>query len=93
MPRKYSAEFREDAVRMLVDNPGLTISKAARDLGIGMSTLDKWLRQYRASTAGGVVTGNDLAELRRLRLENQKLKLERELLKKAAVFFAKDSSS
>ena len=44
MPRKYSAEFREDAVRMLVDNPGLTISKAARDLGIGMSTLDKWLR-------------------------------------------------
>jgi transposase len=93
MPRKYSAEFREDAVRMLVDNPGLTISKAARDLGIGMSTLDKWLRQYRASTAGGVVTGNDLAELRRLRLENQKLKLERELLKKAAVFFAKDSGS
>ena len=93
MGRKFSTEYRAEAVRMILDNPGTTVKLVRRDLGVGVSTLDKWLKSARQSMQGSELGPNERDELRKLRQENQKLKLERELLKKAAVFFANNGSS
>ena len=80
-------EFRKDAVRIALTS-GLTRKQVAGDLGVGMSTLNKWITAYRDTD---VVSKEDLSlaqENVRLRRENRILKEEREILKKAAVFFA-----
>ena len=90
--RKFSEEYKIDAVKMVVEN-GLKTSQVSKDLGIGQSTLDKWVKDYRLRTEPIATKVNDKEEIRRLRAENQKLKLERDLLKKATLFFANDRSS
>lgn len=90
--RKFSEEYKIDAVKMVVEND-LKASQVSKDLGIGQSTLDKWVKIYRSQTKPKLTKVNDAEEIRRLKAENQKLKLERELLKKAALFFANDRSS
>lgn len=92
MARKaYSQEFRESAVQMVLEQKR-TVPEAAANLGVEVGTLRCWLKRYRrpSSTA-------DLAEdkalrkkVRELEAENQRLRLEREILKKAAAFFAKE---
>jgi|TARA_R110000796_G_scaffold8907_1_gene30625 transposase len=80
-------EFRKDAVRIALTS-GLTRKQVAGDLGVGMSTLNKWITAYRDTD---VVSKEDLSlaqENVRLRRENRILKEEREILKKATVFFA-----
>ena len=93
MGRKFSSEYRSEAVRMIMETPGVTVKQVSKDLGVGVSTLDKWLRAARQSVPGSDMSVNERDELRKLRQENQKLKLERELLKKATVFFANNGSS
>jgi transposase len=89
--RKFSNEYKESAIK-LVTEQGLSTRQAASDLGIGMSTLDKWLKQYRLSQAGApVITENELTELKRLRKEIQTVRMERDILKKAAAYFANQS--
>lgn len=89
--RKFSNEFKNNAVK-LVTEQGLTTKQAANDLGIGISTLDKWLKQHRENQSGGpVITESELAELKRLRKECQTLRMERDILKKAAAYFANQS--
>jgi transposase len=76
-----------DAVRIALTS-GLTRKQVADDLGVGMSTLNKWITRHRGSD---VVSKEDLGlaqENDRLRRENRILKEEREILKKATVFFA-----
>ncbi|MFD1752056.1 IS3 family transposase [Salipiger marinus] len=84
-------EFRREAVRLALTS-GRTRREIAEDLGIGLSTLTRWLSRER--DAGEPVEASvDLhAELKRLRRENAVLKQERDILKKAAAFFAKDKS-
>ncbi|MFZ5965330.1 IS3 family transposase [Thalassococcus sp. BH17M4-6] len=84
-------EFRREAVRLALTS-GRTRREIAEDLGIGLSTLTRWLSRER--DAGEPVEASvDLhAELKRLRRENAVLKQERDILKKAATFFAKDKS-
>ena len=80
-------EFRKDAVRIALTS-GLTRKQVADDLGVGMSTLNKWITAHRDTD---VVSRDDLGlahENNRLRRENRILKEEREILKKATVFFA-----
>ena len=80
-------EFRQDAVRIALTS-GLTRKQVADDLGVGMSTLNKWITAHRDTD---VVSKEDLGlaqENDRLRRENRILKEEREILKKATVFFA-----
>ena len=87
MGLKRTDEFREDAVRITL-NGGLTRKPVADDLGVGMSTLNKWITAHRDTE---VVLNEDLSlaqENDRLRRENRILKEEREILKKATVFFA-----
>ena len=89
MRRKISEDIKEQAIK-LVEEHGVSIGQVCTELGIGRSTLDKLLKEYRTSTSNGL-TVNEKAELKRLREENRILKLEKELLKKATVYFAKQS--
>jgi transposase len=87
MGRTRSDEFRRDAVRIALTS-GLTRKQVASDLGVGMSTLNKWITMHRDTD---VVSKEDLSlaqENNRLRRENRILKEEREILKKATQFFA-----
>ncbi len=91
--RQFSADFKAGAVALVLEE-GKTMSAVARDLGIGLSALSRWVEQARAdkgkSTRGTTPT-SDKEELTRLRREVRELKLEREILKKAAAFFAKQN--
>ena len=87
MGLKRTDEFRQDAVRIALTS-GLTRKQIASDLGVGMSTLNKWITAYRDTA---VVSKEDLSlaqENDRLRREGRILKEEREILKKATQFFA-----
>ena len=92
--RKYSKEFKEEAVA-LVSTQGYSIAEAARNLGIRGNILSRWRREHQTQQQGAFPgTGRqspELEELKHLREENRKLKLEREILKKAAAFFARES--
>lgn len=87
--RKYTQEFKEDAVK-LVTEQGYKISEAARNLGIGSSMLGRWKQEIEAEANGSRLPSDERAELNRLREENRRLKMEREILKKAAAFFANE---
>lgn len=88
---RYGPEFWAEAVR-LATSPGHTTSGVARDLGVSYEALRRYVRQAAVDageTAG--LTSDERAELVRLRRENRTLRMEREILKKAAVFFATEN--
>ena len=95
-PRKrYTKEFKLGAISLVLDQ-GLTIAEAGRSLGIRTNMFGRWTRENRADTNGQAFRGNgkltpEQEEIRRLRIENKQLKLERQILKEAAVFFAKET--
>jgi transposase len=94
IPRaRYSPELKREAVQMAIDE-GFGVSATARQLAIPMNTLANWVVQYRQD-AQGFATGPGIseqeAELTRLRKENVLLRMERDILKKAAAYFAKES--
>lgn len=89
--RKYTAEFKRDAVK-LVTEQGYGVTEAARNLGINDNVLRRWKHNLLDEQAGTRLPPDEYEELRRLRDENRRLKMEREILKKAAAFFAKESS-
>ena len=92
--RQYSREFKQEAVE-LVTKQQYTITQATRNLGINSNMLARWRREYQTREQNAFPgTGRQPAqieELNRLREENRRLRLEREILKKAAVFFARES--
>ena len=84
-------EFRREAVRLALTS-GRTRREIAEDLGIGLSTLTRWLREEHDVSETSEAPVDLHAELRRLRRENAVLKQERDILKKAAAFFAEEGS-
>jgi transposase len=89
--RRFEDEFKEQAVRLVLDQ-GKSIGAAARDLDLTESSLRKWVERARADRGKGkpgVLTTVEREELGRLRKEVRELRTEREILKKAAAFFAK----
>jgi transposase len=88
--RKYTREFKVSAVK-LVNEQGYTIPDAARSLGVDANSVRGWMEKF-ASEAGLAPKGDGAlaAEIQRLRKENARLLMEREILKKAAAFFAKE---
>lgn len=89
--KRPTPEFRREAVRLALTS-GRTRREIAEDLDIGLSTLSRWLRRERDAEEPGEDQVDLHAELKRLRRENAVLKQERDILKKAAAFFAKDAS-
>jgi transposase len=91
--RVFNREFKIEAVR-LVRERGVSVAQAARDLGVHENVIRKWVKQFD-DDPGQAFPGQgnmkpEQAELERLRREVQKLKAERDILKKAAAYFAKD---
>ena len=92
--RQFSREFKVEAVK-LVKERGVTVPQAARDLDVHENVLRKWVRELttdpQQAFPGQGVMKPEKAEIERLRKEVAKLKMERDILKKAAAYFAKDS--
>ncbi|SOC44382.1 transposase [Rhizobium subbaraonis] len=84
---KHSEEFKQEAVRIALTS-GLPRERVASDLGVGKSTLNKWVSHYRPSDLVAAPQADLARENERLRLENRVLREEREVLKKATQFFA-----
>lgn len=89
--KTVTEEFRREAVR-IVQSSGRTIGQVAADLGIGKSTLGKWISRHREADLLSGPHDDVQKELARLRRENEILRAERDLLKKAAAFFARETS-
>ncbi|BBR95061.1 hypothetical protein WP4S18E08_39340 [Escherichia coli] len=88
-PRKYTDEFREEAVK-LVTEQGYSVTEAAKSLGITTKLLYNWKDKLAKQTSGEALSKDERAELVKLRKENKRLQMEREILKKASAFFAKE---
>lgn len=89
--RKYSSEYRDEAVKMVIET-SRPIAVVARDLNINEGTLGNWVVKYRVEHAGEEppLTISDRARLRELEKEVRELRLEKEFLGKAAAFFASE---
>ena len=87
--RRFSDEFKEEAVKLITEQ-GYKVSEASRNLDINASILRRWQRELSPESDGSI-DADEKAELQRLRKENKTLRMEREILKKAAAFFAKES--
>ncbi len=99
MPRRkrrtFTAQQRAEAVK-ICSQSGKTIAQVARDLDISENSLRKWIKRAEIDESDpndeGPLTSEEREELKRLRRQNRELQLERDFLKKAAAFFAKESS-
>lgn len=87
--KHYPKEFKEEAVA-LVREQGYSVAQAAKSLGIGTSLLYKWKEKIEANEAGKGLSEDEHTELKRLRKEVKELRMEKEILKKASAFFAKE---
>jgi len=93
--KKYTQEFKQDAVRLVLEQ-GYNQSEAARNLGVDRGMLGRWVKEAQVDESEAF-RGNgkrtvEQEELRQLRGENRRLRMEREILKKATAFFVKESS-
>jgi len=92
--RSFSPEFKAEAVR-LCRVGDRTVSQVARDLDLTETALREWMKRADIDAGKGppeALTTSEREELTRLRRENRRLEMEREILKKAAAFFAKEST-
>jgi len=90
--RSYTDEFKASAVRLVLDE-GKSIPEVARDLDLTQSSFRGWVERARADRTHGRtgLTTAEREELKQLRKQNRELQMERDILKKAAAFFAKES--
>jgi transposase len=92
--RKFGREFKIEAVRLIKDR-GVSVAQAARDLDVHENVLRKWIREFAADPAqafpGHGQMKPEQLEIDRLRREVAKLKAERDILKKAAAYFAREA--
>ena len=93
-PSRYPEEFRREAVQLALSSDG-SRAAVARRLGVNETTLRNWVAAQLAEEARPsdplAVTGSEFEELRRLRKENAELRMEREILRKAAAYFAQET--
>ncbi len=93
MSSSYSSQFKQDAVKLAVESDK-SVARAAKDLGGNENTLYTWIKKYRqleSPANKGSGDNHPYEELRCLRRETARLKEERDIIKKAAAYFAKNS--
>jgi transposase len=93
MPKKFSKEFKAEAVRLVLEEE-MTQAEVAADLGVSDTSIGRWVAQARVDAGkgpDGALTTDEKSELRELRRRVRRLEMEKEILKKAAAFFAKES--
>jgi transposase len=91
--RRFSAEFKAEAVKLVIEQKRSVLS-VAKELGIYDSVLGDWVRQAQADAGRGrpgALTTSEKQELAELRRKVKQLEMEKEILKKAAAFFAKEN--
>ena len=89
--RTFSDEFKRDAVSLVTDQ-GYSLAEASRSLGLHPNLIRNWKQKFMsASNDQAVLSEDEKVELKRLREEVRKLRMERDILKKATAFFAKES--
>ena len=87
--KQYPKEFKEEAVSLVLEQ-GYSVPEAAKSLGIASNMLYRWKEQVEQQLEGKVLVETEREELKRLRKENKELRMEKEILKKASAFFAKE---
>ena len=85
--RSHSEEFKREAVKLVTDE-GYSMAEAARNLGVHVNLLRSWKRKFESEETDETLTEDERMELARLRAENRRLRMERDILKKATAFFA-----
>jgi transposase len=88
--RQHTPEFKAEAIKLVLEQ-GLSRAEASRDLGLHPTVLGRWVNAAEQERRPGSLNLEERDELKRLRRENKVLRTEREILKKAAAFFAKES--
>jgi transposase len=94
-PSKYPEEFRRDAVALVRSSPGRPLREVGRELGVNHETLRGWVSaaeraEQGCAGRGGEVSADEREELRRLRKKVAELELEKDILRMAAAYFAKE---
>ena len=87
--KKYSKEFKLDAVSLVLEQDYSRV-KAARSLDINSNLLSRWKLEFEGQAGGELLSREEREELKGLRRENRELKMEKEILKKASAYFAKE---
>jgi len=87
--RSFPEDFKREAVA-LVTEQGYKVSEAARSLDIHENVLRKWKRKIEQDETGEALSLDEREELKRLRRENRELRMEKEILKKASAYFARE---
>jgi transposase len=87
--KHYPAEFKQEAVALVIEQD-YSVAQAASSLGVTDKLLYNWVAKHKKDAQGEVLSGDERAELIQLRKDNKRLQMEREILKKASAFFAKE---
>ena len=89
--RSYTDEFKAEAVKLVTDQ-GYSVAEAGRNLGVHANLLRNWKQKFSAESEPQGLTEDERMELARLKAENKRLRMEREILKKATAFFANEKN-
>lgn len=89
--KKYTKEFKEEAAKLVIEQ-GYSQEQASRNLDIPSKNLSRWIQEVKGLKPKSKIMASGDAEIVQLKKEIHQLKLEREILKKAAAFFAKETN-
>ncbi len=87
--KQYPKEFKEEAVSLVLEQ-GYSVAKAAESVGVSSKLLYTWKSKIEAKLSGEGLSDDEREELKKLRKENKALRMEKEILKKATAFFARE---
>lgn len=88
--RKFTDEFKAETVKLIRES-GRSVGSVSKELSLTETAVRSWVKRAEASGTADELGPDERAELRRLRKENQELRMEKEILRKATAFFAKES--
>jgi transposase-like protein len=88
--RKFTDEFKSETVKLIRES-GRSVGSVAKELDLTETAVRNWVKRAESSGSAETLSPDERSELRRLRKENQELRMEKEILRKATVFFAKEN--